>query len=83
MNEKYNLPSKRLWRTLARVEWHNNYRVEFAIPAFDRDSVVIFMRILPPEIREAVIRGQPHFHVMCNIGAEHAEELFFQDWEIG
>ena len=80
---KHNLPSKRLWRALVRVEWHNNYRAIFSIPSFAQDCVVVFMQVLPPEIRQAIIEGTTRFHVMCNIGAENAGELFFQDWEIG
>jgi len=78
----YNLPSKKLWRTLLAVNWHDHRKVEFRVPSWSSDSIVVLMRIIPKEVRESILNGNTYFYAKCNIGADYVEELFLCDWEI-
>lgn len=78
-------PSRRVWRTLVRVEDVSRDRNTFAfvvLPAWDNERVVrIPLSDIPEPIRSGV-KADLRLYAWVNLGAETNEELFFDRWEV-
>jgi CheY-like chemotaxis protein len=79
------VPSRRLWRTLVRVEdIESEDKPRFfyvVVPAWDpKTGLRLRFADLPDDIREVIKPGK-RLHARVNVGAEDQEEVYFQDWE--
>jgi hypothetical protein len=77
--------SRRVWRTLVRVEDvspDRNMRAYVVLPAWDNERVVrIPVTDIPEAVRPAV-KPDARLYAWVNLGAETNEELFFDRWEV-
>lgn len=72
----------RLWRTLVSVHYVTANYLWLKVPAWDSEQTVRLNKtVVPLSILDLADRGQKHFHARVNIGAEHADDLRFHDWE--
>ena len=77
--------SKRLWRTLVRIDDVDAEGKFFyvVVPGWDSQQVVrLRLQDLPENTRKLVTERQTtRLHAKVNLGAEANEDLYFEDWE--
>ena len=83
--EGYFSTTRRGWRTLVRVVDVDTESAVGAlyvvVPAWDsRREIRLLFDALPDAIRE-VVPKQERLHAVVNIGAEHPNDLYFDEWE--
>lgn len=76
-------PSRRPWRTLVRVEEveaESEYFYVIISGWSSREKIRITFDDLPNRFRP-LIKPQKRFHAQVNVGAESADDLYFDSWE--
>jgi CheY-like chemotaxis protein len=77
-------PSRKPWRTLVRVEevFPKEEYCYVVIPTWNADlKIRVLFCDLPTRCRNSVTSGM-RMHAQVNIGAEKAEEIYFDAWEV-
>ncbi len=74
-------PTKRMWRTLVRVQHMWPDGVGLIIPGFDVHLLVFCPRKAIPPVIYDDMETTKRYHVHCNIGAETGDDLCFDGWE--
>lgn len=76
-------PSRKVWRTLIRVEDIDAERGDFfvIVPGWTQSEVVrLALQDLPGAVRPSILPGA-RVHAKVNLSAEGHDELFFEEWE--